>query len=108
MIADYADHAANERTFLAWVRTAMSVVGFGLAIARLGNAAPSPVTAAALLASGAAVIVIAYVRMRLVRRRIKAKTLADDDSTLTDAMLVGLVLALFVMLGVFALHVVPS
>ncbi len=30
------EHQANERTFLAWLRTAVSLIGFGLAIARFG------------------------------------------------------------------------
>jgi len=29
MIKRYSDHAANERTFLAWARTAIAVMGFG-------------------------------------------------------------------------------
>lgn len=29
------DHLANERTFLAWVRTSISLLGFGVVIARL-------------------------------------------------------------------------
>ncbi len=32
MIRDNADHAANERTFLAWLRTGMAVVAFGFVI----------------------------------------------------------------------------
>jgi len=32
MIRDYADHAANERTFLAWLRTGIAVVAFGFVI----------------------------------------------------------------------------
>jgi putative membrane protein len=32
MIRGYSDHAANERTFLAWVRTAIAVIAFGLVI----------------------------------------------------------------------------
>jgi putative membrane protein len=28
MIKRYSDHAANERTFLAWVRTAIAVMAF--------------------------------------------------------------------------------
>ena len=32
MIPGYSDHAANERTFLAWVRTAIAVIGFGFVI----------------------------------------------------------------------------
>jgi inner membrane protein YidH len=32
MIPGYNDHSANERTFLAWVRTGIAVMGFGLVI----------------------------------------------------------------------------
>ena len=32
MIRDYTDHAANERTFLAWVRTGIAVLAFGFVI----------------------------------------------------------------------------
>jgi putative membrane protein len=32
MIRNYSDHAANERTFLAWVRTGIAVIAFGFVI----------------------------------------------------------------------------
>ena len=32
MIGGYSDHAANERTFLAWVRTGIAVIAFGFLI----------------------------------------------------------------------------
>ena len=32
MIERYSDHAANERTFLAWVRTAIAVIAFGFVV----------------------------------------------------------------------------
>jgi putative membrane protein len=32
MITGYRDHAANERTFLAWVRTGIAVIAFGFFI----------------------------------------------------------------------------
>lgn len=32
MIRGYTDHAANERTFLAWVRTGIAVIAFGFVI----------------------------------------------------------------------------
>ena len=35
MIANYADHAANERTFLAWIRTGLAVVAFGVFLVKL-------------------------------------------------------------------------
>src|SRR5262252_8006952 len=46
MITRYSDHAANERTFLAWVRTAIAMMAFGFVIERfdlfLRYAAPLP------------------------------------------------------------------
>ena len=32
MIKRYTDHSANERTYLAWVRTAISIMAFGFLI----------------------------------------------------------------------------
>lgn len=32
MIADYRDHAANERTFLAWIRTGVTIMTLGFFI----------------------------------------------------------------------------
>ena len=32
MIRSFSDHAANERTFLAWVRTAIAVIALGFVI----------------------------------------------------------------------------
>jgi putative membrane protein len=32
MIGGYSDHAANERTYLAWVRTGIAVIAFGFVI----------------------------------------------------------------------------
>ena len=34
MIENYTDHAANERTYLAWVRTALAFMAFGLLVER--------------------------------------------------------------------------
>ena len=45
MIRNFADHSANERTFLAWVRTAIAVMAFGFIVEKfdlfLEVAAPS-------------------------------------------------------------------
>jgi putative membrane protein len=32
MIQSFSDHAANERTFLAWVRTGIAVIAFGFVV----------------------------------------------------------------------------
>ncbi|MGO4909466.1 YidH family protein [Pseudorhodobacter sp. W20_MBD10_FR17] len=105
MIVNYADHSANERTFLAWVRTAIAVVGFGVAATRLG---PDPVSGwseALLLMSGAVVILIAFLRLRRVRARISASAMLEDDALAADGLLMALIVALFGMLAAFALHV---
>jgi putative membrane protein len=62
MIARYTDHAANERTFLAWIRTGLAVVAFGFFLVKLnvffdatGASPPHPVAEnAGVLAAAAA------------------------------------------------------
>ncbi|HKD46680.1 MAG TPA: DUF202 domain-containing protein [Rhizomicrobium sp.] len=34
MIRNFGDHSANERTFLAWVRTSIAVIAFGFLVER--------------------------------------------------------------------------
>jgi putative membrane protein len=48
MIERYSDHSANERTFLAWVRTGIAVIAFGFVVEKfnlfvwtLAQAAPT-------------------------------------------------------------------
>lgn len=105
MIANFNDHAANERTFLAWVRTAFGMVGFGLAIDRLGGDPAPPWVAVALLVSGLAVIGIAYLRMARLRTRIDTPNTEEDMAEGGDILLGALITGLFVMMVLFAVHV---
>ena len=41
------DHLANERTFLAWVRTALGLVGLGVLLERLGAGSDQAIAMAA-------------------------------------------------------------
>ena len=105
MIVNFETHASNERTFLSWVRTAVAIVGFGVATARLGNQ-PSPLWSEMLmLGSGAAVIILAWARMRHVRKRIDTPDRMPDDSDPAEVFLLLLIAALFILLGSFAIHV---
>ncbi len=36
MPSETSDHLANERTFLAWIRTSISVIVFGFVVAKFG------------------------------------------------------------------------
>jgi putative membrane protein len=47
MITGYSEHAANERTYLAWVRTGIAVIAFGFVIEKF-NLFMLTVTGAAL------------------------------------------------------------
>lgn len=97
MIRDYANIAANERTFLAWVRTGIAVIALGFVIERFnlfllalaagaGNNAgllalhrlPSHTGrygGAALIASGVTIIVVATVRL------LQTARLLEDEAT---------------------------
>jgi putative membrane protein len=105
MIVNYADHSANERTFLAWVRTVIAIVGFGLGAARLGGQTGTIWSEVALLIAGAGVIFLAFLRMRHVRDRIAADETIEDDALPTDSFLLVLIAALFALLATFAVHV---
>ena len=88
MIERYSDHAANERTFLAWIRTAIAVMAFGFLVERfdlflqiagqtLARRALSPggqlagnIAGLILIALGAAIIILALLRFRRTAREI--------------------------------------
>lgn len=121
MIKRYSDHAANERTFLAWVRTAIAVMAFGFVIERfdlfvqvaapqiaLQKLAPHGqkfANAAGLAFIAVGVAIIAVSGFRFVRT---AKAIESDDTVpspgerfdLALAALIGLLgVALFLYLA---------
>ena len=53
-IQHYTDHAANERTFLAWVRTSVAIIGLGFLVERfdlfIASTAPASSAAKAAIA----------------------------------------------------------
>jgi uncharacterized membrane protein YidH (DUF202 family) len=44
MIQSFSDHAANERTFLAWVRTGIAVIALGFVIEKFKRRSANRVT----------------------------------------------------------------
>ena len=67
------DHLANERTYLAWLRTALAVVALGAVLAKLPGARTSSVTTAAVIALAFGSLALAYGTRRyyLVRRDLE-------------------------------------
>lgn len=104
MAINFDEHAANERTFLAWVRTAIAVVGFGLAAGRIGDQAASTWSEIALLVTGGIVVLLSYGRMQVQKRRIDSRAGPEVATSTVDLLLLGLVFSLFALMAFFAVH----
>ncbi|MBN2739547.1 MAG: DUF202 domain-containing protein [Rhodobacteraceae bacterium] len=106
MIPNFKDHAANERTFLAWLRTAIAIVGVGLTAAKLTGTRVPLWSDLAMIGMGGVVVVLAFIRMHLLRRRIDAEEELDQLSRdWPDVVLMALVIAMIVLTGIFVIHV---
>src|SRR5271157_3351869 len=106
------DHLANERTFLAWLRTGVATIVFGFAVGRFsialqeilqfeGKAAPSPGLTAwfgvTAIIAGVLAILAGHMRYHQAREQIEDGTFKPADFTVdASAFLLaafGLVLA---------------
>ena len=113
MIERYSEHAANERTFLAWVRTSIAIMAFGflvekfdlfLAIAgtsfaarrlSVGGQTLGNVAGLLLIVLGCATMVLAIARFRKTALDIDAAEMRPNSGARMDVTLAGLL----VMLG---------
>jgi putative membrane protein len=77
LIHRFRDHAANERTYLAWVRTVLALAGFGILIDKLAPPGTTATWFAPLLVGLSALLTVATVRFQVVRRMIVED--ADDS-----------------------------
>lgn len=65
---------ANERTFLAWIRTALAIIAAGIVVALSGDLIPRPprvATAATLSVCGALLAVVAFHRWLRAERALR-------------------------------------
>lgn len=121
MIPRFSDHAANERTYLAWVRTAIAVMAFGFVIERFdlflaylgGMAAPQPhpphphrAQVVGLILIGAAVVMMFTATLRYIhhRKAIGADAPSSYGSALGDALLALLLICLGAFLIAYVTH----
>ncbi len=105
MIEHFTDHAANERTYLAWIRTAIALVGLGFVIERFDIFLKSPMMAGAgmtssrvaaltgllLMVGGVLVLGVSTLRYLQFKRRISSPTRHEYQSPGTEWLLVGVV-----------------
>src|ERR1700730_7485568 len=105
MIKNFSDHAANERTFLAWVRTAIAVMAFGFLIERfdlfLEVATPSlagrslsalgqkfaNTAGLTFIVIGTVMIIIAAARLFVTARKIDSNNIHQGTDTQLDIAL---------------------
>src|SRR3954451_874278 len=70
------EHLANERTYLAWVRTAAAIMALGIAVASFASdvSAYSAAAGGVLIATGAAGIILGTRRYRQVTKELESDT----------------------------------
>jgi len=99
------DHLANERTFLAWLRTGAGVMALGVGIARFveDDGRYALLAGLILVAVGGAGLAYGTVRYRQVSAQIEAGEaetgLRPSSATATAAVLGLAILAAFALLG---------
>ncbi len=122
MIRGYSDHAANERTFLAWVRTAIAIMAFGFLVEKfdlfLEVAAPSLVDRAlslpgqrfgnlaglALIVLGTTIVAIAAIRFLITAKNIDSEELHRGPGSRIDVALALLLVSLGCALFLYLSH----
>jgi putative membrane protein len=122
MIKNFRDHAANERTFLAWVRTAIALMAFGFLIEKfdlfLEIAAPSLVgrvlsvpgqrfaniAGLSLIILGTAMIAIAGSRFFKTAKLIDSKKMLPGLGSRLDLALAALLFLLGCALFIYLSH----
>ena len=119
MIERYSDHAANERTFLAWVRTAIAIMAFGFLVEKfdlfleiasaslsardlsVGGRLLGNVAGLLLILLGAVTMVLAIVRFRKTAIDIDSAEQLPGAGERLDITLAGLLVLLGVTLFVY-------
>jgi len=116
-------HMANERTFLAWIRTSIGIMAFGFVVekfalflkqisliwgkANIGKALPpshgySAIVGIFLVSLGALMGLLAFIRYKKVERQIDEDTY--QPSSILDMLLTISVLAVGIFLVLYLIH----
>jgi putative membrane protein len=121
MINNYTDHAANERTYLAWIRTSIAIMAFGfliekfdLFISYLGKSIgdekhfkPSlsaELVGLSLLLVGVLIIITATVRFFMYKKSIEVDESFSYSVKKTNLTLSALMILLALFLIVYMGH----
>ena len=117
------DHLANERTFLAWIRTSIGIMAFGFVVEKFAffikklsyffgksNVVEAPPTSIgyssifgiALVAMGALMGILAFIRYKKVEREIKEDTY--KPSVILDILVAMGILAIGIFLVIYMIY----
>ncbi len=120
-----SDHMANERTFLAWIRTSIGIMAFGFVVEKFAlfidrislfleksdirNAAPvssgySKLFAVALVVLGALMGMLSFIRYKKVEKEIEEDTYRP--SLLLDILLTMGIIAIGMFIAMYMMHII--
>ncbi|MCL4501773.1 MAG: DUF202 domain-containing protein [Deltaproteobacteria bacterium] len=120
---DRRDHMANERTFLAWIRTSIGIMAFGFVVEKFAlfikelpeifeKTKSSSITSVtiglstifgmALVAIGAFIGILAFIRYKKVEREIIDNTYRP--SIILDTLVAMVILVIGIFLSFYMLH----
>jgi putative membrane protein len=126
MIERYTDHAANERTFLAWVRTSIAIMAFGFLVEKfdlflefaskslaarmpsVGGQLVGNIAGLLLIALGGAIMVLAIIRFRHTALDIDSAETRPGSGDRMDVILTVLLVILGAALFVYLPHTLIS
>ena len=125
MIRNFADHSANERTFLAWIRTSIAVMAFGFLVEKfdlgletapslVGRSASVPgqqfgnLVGLALIVLGAAMIAVSAIRFLATAKTIDSAEQHPGPGSRIDLALAGVLVLLGVALFVYLSHAIVT
>jgi putative membrane protein len=116
-------HLANERTFLAWIRTSIGIMAFGFVVEKftlfmkqlsvflgkstIDNTLPpshgySAIIGIFLVGLGTLLVLLAFIRYKKVERQIESDTF--KPSSLLDILLTMAILAVGIFLVAYLIH----
>ncbi|GAB4354070.1 MAG: hypothetical protein Kow0026_12520 [Oricola sp.] len=100
VIDRFRDHAANERTFLSWIRTAVTIGGFGIVIAKLPTTREPVWSGVALIGLSGLLIVLSTIRFLIIRNQLGKTPSAQSSFGLVEtlfALMLALLLAIILV-----------
>jgi len=122
MIPGYSDHAANERTYLAWVRTGIAMIAFGFVIEKFNLFLLAIAAGAlnersgqllkfsgrggrydglALIFGGIALVLLSTVRFVRTTRLLDDRAVHEASSVRTELMLCAFLVLVVASYGIY-------